>query len=438
MKTFSEIGIKPELEAFLKKINFLNPTEVQEVAIPKVLAGKDLIVRSKTGTGKTGAFLIPIINRLQRNDGLKAIIIVPTRELALQVTGVADKLCRNFGMHVVTVYGGASINVQVDQIRRGVNIVVGTPGRILDLIERGALKLNGIKYLVLDEADIMLDMGFIDDVDAIISNMPEDKQTMLFSATIPKEILDIARRHMKQDREKITIGQEEDLTVSSIIHRYAITSPNTKFHTLLAYIDKYDPKKAIIFANTKNAADRIYEMLKSQGLNSILLHGGLTQAKRERSLGIFRADARFLIATNIASRGLDIPSISDIINFDAPDMSTTYVHRVGRSARMGKEGRAFTIITNSQRRLIDEIKYEANINIERITLDTEKFKDVKVSFRNPERNFGNDRFHGGRGGGYHDRQHDHDKGGYHKGGYGGRNRENSHGTHRSGQGSYRH
>ncbi|MGC8648824.1 MAG: DEAD/DEAH box helicase [Candidatus Micrarchaeia archaeon] len=380
MKTFSEVGITQELVSALNKINFLNSTEVQERAIPIIMSGKDIIVRAKTGTGKTGAFLIPIIDRIKRNDKIAAIIMVPTRELALQVSEVAQKLSIK-GIKVATVYGGASMNNQAYLIRNGANIIIGTPGRILDLIERRILDLTNIKYLVLDEADVMLDMGFIDDISDIISKTPRTRQTMLFSATMPREITDIARRYMKPDKETLIVGEEEDIIVNNIMHSFAVVPDNkSKYMALLAYIEEYKPSKAIVFANMKSTANSIYNVLRNQGLNAILLHGGLTQAKRERSLSIFKEGAQILIATNIASRGLDVLNISDIINFDVPDTTNIYIHRVGRSARMGKNGKAFTLVTNSQKAMIREIAYSARIEMNMINLNIEKFKNIKLDF----------------------------------------------------------
>ncbi len=374
MKTFSEMGINERLVASLTSINFVTPTEVQEIAIPKIMEGKDLVVRSKTGTGKTGAFLVPILNNAKAHETLYALIIVPTRELALQVSSVAEKLGRPLGIRTTTIYGGASINVQVQNLRNGTNIVVGTPGRILDLIERGALNLSSVRYLVLDEADVMLDMGFIDDVELIMSRVPTTRQTLLFSATIPREIQYVANRHMNSNKESIIVGEEEKLTVDTITHKYVIVGNNQKFATLLAYIDEYKPNKAIVFTNTKYEADKVYDLLRNSGRSAILMHGGLTQAKREHSLGMFRGDTQFLIATNLASRGLDIAGITDIINFDVPDVPNIYVHRVGRTARMGNAGRAFTIFTQFQKNVIPEIEYKANIKMERINLDIERYE----------------------------------------------------------------
>ncbi|MCL4373943.1 MAG: DEAD/DEAH box helicase [Candidatus Marsarchaeota archaeon] len=396
METFSELGINSELVAKLNAIGFVSPTEVQAAAIPPIMQGKDVIVRSKTGSGKTGAFLVPIINGARHGDSIYALIIVPTRELALQVTSVASKLCTG-SLRVATVYGGASINVQVQQIRNGANIIVGTPGRLLDLYERGALYLEKVRYLVLDEADIMLDMGFIDDIEEIISKLGSNRQTMLFSATMPREIQTIASRHMNSTRTSIEVGSEDDLTVNTIAHKYAVVSNNAKFAALLAYIDEHKPKKAIIFTNTKYEADKIHSLLRSSGMNAILMHGGLTQAKREYSLHMFRGNAQFLISTNLASRGLDIVSVTDIINFDVPDVATVYIHRTGRTARLGREGVAFTIATPQELNMIRDIEYKANIRMERINVETGKFEQaVRNALAHGQHGsyMGHSRFHG--------------------------------------------
>jgi ATP-dependent RNA helicase DeaD len=392
MKDFKELNLKPELLEALKTMNFLNMTEVQELAIPVVLEHKDLIVRSKTGSGKTGAFLVPIFQTCQPIGHPQAIVIVPTRELAVQVASVAQKLAHKSRMGVTVVYGGASINVQMSSLRRGSDIIIGTPGRIIDLMDRGALKLSKIRFVVLDEADLMLDMGFIEDVEYILSNVPRERQTILLSATMPREISDISRKHMKNDVTKLTVGDEEEMTVNTITHSYFIASGKVKFAALLAYIDKFEPKKCIIFTSTQRESEYVHSFLSDNGFNAIVMHGGLTQSMRERSLHEFRTRARFLISTNLASRGLDIPDITDIINFDAPDDPRIYVHRVGRSARMGKDGRAFTMFGYDQEGLMEQTKRVANVKMNHVELDTVKFKDIPLPAmrRSSPRRFGGD------------------------------------------------
>ncbi len=401
MKAFSEMNLNPSIVEALKRINFINATDVQEQVIPIALQGKDIIVRAKTGTGKTASFLVPIRQLSRPSRFPEALIIVPTRELAVQISEVAKKLSID-GRGVAVAYGGASINVQIDALRRNPSLIIGTPGRIIDLIERRALDVEKIRFLVLDEADTMLDIGFIEDLEYILSKTPHDKQTMLFSATMPDKIVQVARRYM-HDITTLKIGAPDELVVTKIRHLYAVTEGWQKFATMLAYIKQYNPKKAIIFAQTQYAASAIYEALTGQGYDAILMHGGLTQAKREQNLRRFKGGARFLIATNVAARGIDIAGISDIINFDIPDDPHVYVHRVGRSARMETSGRAFTITVPNDREYVKDIEYIAKITMERIGLDPTPFKHIRVFGKGGAREFrerggGGGRF-GGRGGG---------------------------------------
>jgi ATP-dependent RNA helicase DeaD len=307
----------------------------------------------------------------------EVLIMAPTRELALQIYGVATKLRHASRDSVAVVYGGASINAQMQNLGRNPDIVIGTPGRIMDLFKRGSLKLNDIKFLVLDEADTMFDMGFIDSIEFILSKTPRTRQTLLFSATMPQRIISIARKHMNAP-EHISVGSEEEPVVTTISHFYTTSERDMKFATLLAYINKYNPKKAIIFVQTQHAATMVYDTLVDQHVDAMLMHGGLTQARRERSLREFAERGRFLVATNIAARGIDIAGISDIINFDAPNDPDVYVHRVGRSARMDADGRAFTIISPEERYLIREIEHENNIRIGLVDIDITQFAHIKA------------------------------------------------------------
>jgi ATP-dependent RNA helicase DeaD len=378
---FKEMNLKPELVSALEKNGFVTATEVQEKAIPELIKGRNLIVRAKTGTGKTAAFIIPMLQKINTSSReVEALILVPTRELALQITKFAQEVGNHMRVHTMTVYGGASISMQMQELRRGPNIVVGTPGRVKDLLERGALRIDMVKYVVLDEADIMFDMGFIDDVRTIVSVTPQSRQMMLFSATITKDVARVAESYSR-DNERITVGNEEEPVVATIKHLYAVVPYKLKFSGLLAYIKEYSPKKAIIFARTKYEANAINRVLLSQNYNAILMHGGLTQSAREKSLSSFRSGAQFLIATNIASRGLDIADITDIINFGAPDDPRVYVHRVGRSARMGKEGRAMTLADDDQKRLIQDIELYINLRISQISLNLEPFLGLRLPIK---------------------------------------------------------
>lgn len=370
-------------------MNFSTPTEVQEKAIPLAMEGKDLIVRSKTGTGKTGAFLVPILNTTEARERMAALVVLPTRELALQVFNVAKKMATFSKVKSTVVYGGASIEVQIKELRKNPSIVIGTPGRIIDLMKRGELDLSELKYLVLDEADVMLDLGFIEDIEYIISKIPTKKQSMLFSATIPDQILRLTKRFMKNP-EFLKVGVEEQMTVNTISHTFAISNTSRKVPALMAYINEYNPGKSIIFAETKRGADRLYSVLASEGLNATVIHGDLTQAQREKALSEFRNGSRFLIATNVAARGLDITDVTDVINYDLPGEPFVYVHRVGRSARMGNTGNAFTIIHEDEIDEIKAIERAVKIHMMRVELNQEPYMNVGADigyshYRNRER-----------------------------------------------------
>ncbi len=392
MRKFSEFDLKKEILEALDEMNFIETTEVQEKAIPLAMEGLDIVVQSKTGTGKTAAFLIPILEGIRPEDGLSSLIVLPTRELALQVYHVAKKMTSRSSIRATVVYGGASIETQIRNLRRHPHIIVGTPGRLLDLMRRGEIDISRIKYLVLDEADIMLDLGFIEDIEYILSLTPPEKQTMLLSATVPDPIIELSREFMKHPKS-LRIGAEKEMTVSTISHCYAMATQPSKVPTLLAYIKEYNPAKSIIFSETKRNADFLYNVLIGQGYNATVIHGDLTQAQREKSLSEFRNGAQFLVATNVAARGLDITNVSDVINFDTPNEPNVYVHRVGRSARMGKLGSAFTIIREDDLDEIRRIEKEVKINMLRIELNQDAFKGIRFSHSSGNRRNGGGRSH---------------------------------------------
>ncbi len=384
----TELPLKAELIESLGRMGITTLTEVQQQAMLPILEGRDVIVRSKTGTGKTLAFLIPVFQRLEKSHDVVAVVIVPTRELAIQVGSVASQLGKGIHIRTTVVYGGASINVQMEQLASGVNIVVGTPGRMIDLMSRGALDLQGVRFVVLDEADRMLDMGFENDIREILTTIPQERQTLLFSAVIPHQIGEIAKQYMKPDHARIIVGKEEEIVVNTIAHNYMLVYGKMKFAALLGYINAYSPKKCIIFANTQRESELIHSVLRGNGIEAILLHGGLSQAKRERSMDRFRSGARLLIATNVAARGLDIQDITDIINFDAPEDVQNYVNRVGRSARMGKEGKALTFIGSEEKELMRTIEHQANITLQELNINYDKYRNIELPLRRRFGGFG--------------------------------------------------
>ena len=403
MTTFEELGIKQTISEALVRAGITSPTEVQAKVIPFALLGRDVIARAKTGTGKTYAFALPIISMLKGGNHIEALVLAPTRELAVQTFDSIVKL-KQHNVKPVAVYGGVSLNEQARKIAQGANMVIGTPGRILDLLNRGALTLDHIQFFVLDEADTMLDMGFIEDVEAIAKYSPRNKQTFFLSATIPESLFRIARQYMK-DPEFIPVGEDDELTVKSITHTYAVVHKSQKFQALLAYMDTVKPKKAIIFLHTKFGADMIHGALSKAGYNPILMHGGLSQNKRERAMSTFKSKADILVTTNVTARGIDIKDITDVINYDVPTTPYIYIHRVGRSARMGKDGRAFTIVTDPERRMIEDVEYEANITMKHLDLNlnnyAEKAREAFYGSRmdRGDRDGGERGRFGGRGGG---------------------------------------
>jgi ATP-dependent RNA helicase DeaD len=409
LTTFEELGIKQNISEALAKAGIVEPTEVQAKVIPIALLGRDVITRAKTGTGKTYAFALPIMSMMKANNGVEVLVLAPTRELALQTYEAVIKLNQRH-INPVVVYGGVSLMEQARKIQRGANMVIGTPGRVLDLLNRGVLTLDRIAFFVLDEADTMLDMGFIEDVEAIAKYSPKTKQTFFLSATIPESLFRIAREYMR-DPEFIPVGEDDELTVKSISHTYTVVHKTQKFQALLAYMDTVKPKKAIIFLHTKFGADMIHGALAKAGYNPILMHGGLSQNKREHALHTFKSKADILVTTNVTARGIDIKDITDVINYDVPTTPYIYIHRVGRSARMGKDGRAFTIVTDPERRMVEDVEYEANITMKHLDLNLNNYAEkAREAFygarmeggdRGGRGRFGGDRgrFGGGRGGG---------------------------------------
>ncbi len=369
------MNISENIKKSLNLMNFKEPTEIQEKSIPVIMESKDVIIKSKTGSGKTGAYMIPLMNSIENIKGkyVKALIVLPTRELALQTQKVALRMGKLSKLKSVIVYGGASISNQIREIPSA-DIIIGTPGRLLDLINQGYLDIKNVKFLVLDEADLMFDMGFIDDIKKLIS-IPLKKQLIILSATMPREVMNIAKKFMVNP-EFIKTAEEESIPLT-IKHLYTTTEKFNKFSTLLSYINEYKSKKAIIFVKTQRAGDLLNNILSKSGFNSILIHGGMKQNLRERSIGSFRIlDSGMLVATNIAARGLDIPGITDIINFDAPDNIETYIHRVGRSGRMGNDGRAMTIFDDNNRSIISALQ-KRKVKMEKIDVNLEeKYTDI--------------------------------------------------------------
>ena len=368
---FREIGISKELEEILNRERIEKPTPVQDKAIPDILRGKDLVAEAQTGTGKTLAFILPIMEKINvNNPHIEALVITPTRELAIQITNESKKLAQGKGARILSVYGGQDVSRQQRKLKNGADLVIATPGRLLDHIKRGSIELGHVKMLVLDEADEILNMGFAEDIELIIGKIPKRRQTMLFSATMPKGLRLLAKKFMKNP-EQIQI-QGKNVTLDEIEQMVIETSIEEKFDTFCKTIDSQRPFMAIIFCMTKDRVKEINRELKKKGYSSDELHGDLSQAKRERVIKRFRKmEIQLLVATDIAARGLDIDGITHIYNYDLPRDSKSYIHRIGRTGRAGESGKAISFVTPKDERKI------ANIE-EKIKKD---MRDKKASYK---------------------------------------------------------
>ncbi|MFP2898461.1 DEAD/DEAH box helicase, partial [Corallococcus sp. 4LFB] len=363
--TFDALGLKPELVEALTALGYEEPTPIQAAALPPLLAQKDLLGIAATGTGKTAAFALPLLQHLKPGaaapHSTSALVLVPTRELAMQVSEAIHRYGQKLGVSVLPLYGGQEIGRQLRVLKRGVDVIVATPGRALDHLRRKTMKLNQVRTVVLDEADEMLDMGFADDLEAILSETPEERQTALFSATLPPRIASIAERHLHEpvrvriEKEKLEAGEMPRVRQTAYIVPRAF-----KIATLGRVLDLESPTAAIVFCRTRTEVDELTTSLNGRGWRAHALHGGMSQEQRDRVIKQFKSQAAdLLIATDVAARGLDIPRLTHVVNFDVPNAPEAYVHRIGRTGRAGREGVAITLVEPREHRLLR--------NIERLT-----------------------------------------------------------------------
>ncbi|MEQ1871008.1 MAG: DEAD/DEAH box helicase [Vicinamibacterales bacterium] len=373
--TFAELGLQGSLLEAITALGYEEPTPVQREAIPLLIGGRDLLGQAETGTGKTAAFALPMLQRIttpKPGRGTAGLVLVPTRELAMQVAEAVHKYAKGSGLHVLPLYGGAPMHTQIRALERGAHIVVATPGRALDHLRRKTLNLDALRMLVLDEADEMLDMGFAEDLDTILSAIPDTRQTALFSATMPHRILAIAERHLKAParvtiaREKATAGKMPRVRqVAYIVHRAY------KAATLARILDMEDPAATLVFCRTRLEVESLVETFNAHGQRAEALHGGMVQRQRDHVLGLFRAQkADLLIATDVAARGLDIEHLSHVVNYDVPASSEAYVHRIGRTGRAGRAGTAITLAEPREQRLLRVIEQFTRAKIEIATVPT--------------------------------------------------------------------
>ncbi|KON88493.1 DEAD/DEAH box helicase [Sporosarcina globispora] len=386
MQDFLTLGISKKRTDLLLKAGIGNPTPIQEKAIPALMKGSDIIAQAQTGTGKTYAFVLPILEMLNlASSHIQALIVTPTRELALQITDEVQKLTAGDDIEVLAVYGGQDVDKQLNKLKKNVQIVVGTPGRLLDHIKRRTIDLSYIDFLVLDEADQMLHIGFLDEVEDIIKETPDSRQTMLFSATIPAEIKKLARKHMK-DPQYIQVEKTQGPADS--VRQVAIhTIDRAKQATLMQMIQTHRPYLAVIFCRTKRRVSKLYEVLKSNGFQCDQLHGDLSQSKREQVMKRFRdAEIQLLIATDVAARGLDVEGVTHVFNYDIPLDPESYVHRIGRTGRAGMKGMAITFYSSADKPLVEAIEKGLNIKISKQNLgkSQERKKPSSASEKNTQ------------------------------------------------------
>lgn len=354
----------------LNRAGYFEPTEIQAGLIPRALQGVDVMGQARTGTGKTAAFAIPILERLDRHvtsskrTGPRALVLVPTRELAVQVRDEIDKLAAGRNLRVAALYGGKPIRSQTEKLKHGVDIAVGTPGRLIDHMNRATLMTGDFRFVVLDEADRMLDIGFRPDIEKILRRCPQSRQTLLLSATLPPTVMRLAQRYMR-DPEVLNFSPK-DLSVDTIEQFYFTVDSRNKFELLEQLLKRENPTQAIIFCRTRRGTDRIATRLAKTFKGAACIHGDLPQSTRDRVMAQFRAEKlKLLVATDVVGRGIDVTTISHIINFDIPEFCDDYIHRVGRTGRMGREGVAYTFVTPEEGGELTRIEIRINMLLKR-------------------------------------------------------------------------
>jgi ATP-dependent RNA helicase DeaD len=368
--SFADLALRPELLRALSGLGYEEPTPIQREAIPPLVQGRDLLGQAATGTGKTAAFALPVLQRMsgERSAGPVALVLVPTRELAMQVSQAFHRYGRDLGVRVLPIYGGQPIGRQLQVLARGVDVVIATPGRAIDHIGRGTLRLQDLTTVVLDEADEMLDMGFAEDIEAILDGTPEDRQTVLFSATMPARVDGIARRHLR-DPVRIEMGRAATAAGTGPLVRQSayVVARAQKPAALGRVLDVEAPSAAIVFCRTREEVDQLTEILNGRGYRAEALHGGMGQEQRDRVMGRLRnATEDLLIATDVAARGLDIEQLTHVVNYNVPSAPDAYVHRIGRVGRAGREGVAITLAEPREHRMLKAIE---RVTKQRITME---------------------------------------------------------------------
>ncbi|MHC4883856.1 MAG: DEAD/DEAH box helicase [Planctomycetota bacterium] len=368
---FAELGLSPRVLSAVRRVEFKEPSPIQAEFIPAALTGRDCIGRARTGTGKTAAFLLPLFEYYFRGEQIKALVLAPTRELAQQITTEANRLSGKYPPNAVSVYGGQPMKKQIVHLRQNPDIVVATPGRVIDHYKRNNIAFHSFSVVICDEVDRMFDMGFRKDINYILGKCSNRRQTLLLSATMPEDIMRLARR-FTQDPINISTVTDENPSVASVKQSYVSVKPNRKSSLLEKVLKHEDPELGIIFTRTKATADRVAKWLTGKGVEVKAIHGDLMQRQREQRLDRFRCGKlKLLVATDVMGRGIDVPGVSHVINYDIPENPEDYLHRIGRSGRMDRPGKAITFVTPDQGNELTNIEMLCNLLI-----DQEKYEDM--------------------------------------------------------------
>ncbi|MCV0367610.1 MAG: DEAD/DEAH box helicase [Nitrosopumilus sp.] len=433
MTKFTELGLKDEILRGIKELGFEEAFPIQEAVIPVLLSGRDVVGQAHTGSGKTAAFALSMLQEIQPKNGIQGLIMAPTRELAIQISDEIKKFGKFTGIKVATVYGGQGMGIQLDALHRGVEIVVATPGRLIDHLKRGSIELRDVTHIVLDEADTMLDMGFVDDISFILDLAPEDRVMSLFSATMPTEILRLSEEYLKNPKQFLL--DADDLSGEGIDQSFLVIKDRDKFKYLIDFI-KQTKGQSIVFCSTKYRTRDVAKFLHQEKYNAVAIEGDMSQHRREQSMGKFRSGkADILVATDVASRGIDVPRVELVVNYDVPNQEMAYFHRIGRTARAGALGKAITFVSYSSVGDWNLIKRQIKVPIR----DLNQEMGIQISIpdplkrQTPSRRYGgqsrSNYSRGGRSGGYgrsdRSRNPRDDRGGKKR--YGDRDNRNSYG-----------
>jgi len=377
LQKFDDMSLNEKTLSALKEIGFEDPTEVQKKSIKPAIEGNDIIVQARTGSGKTHSFLIPIFEEIEGDRGVEAIILTPTRELAQQVEREASKIGKHHGIDTLAIYGGASIKYQINNLPK-TSLVAGTPGRVMDLMRRGELELDNIDFFVLDEADRMLDMGFLEDIEWIISRTSREKQIMLYSATMPDEIVRLANEYM-EDPTELKLSEDE-ISAKGVKQYYISVGRKNKLSVLSSLLDS-EPGKYLIFCNTRKYTQILSDRLNKHGYKAHPMHGDMSQSARTKTMNKFKGgDIDILVSTDVASRGIDVENITHVVNYDIPKYEKDYVHRIGRTGRLGKEGKAVTLVTRDEMEFLDRIEEFIEDELKHLKLESGGKVDHKIDY----------------------------------------------------------